>query len=50
MYEHLEHFGKILMVDGKVIQSFGTKINKDNKSGERGGGKEHQYQYINLVY
>jgi len=36
MYEHLEHFGEILMVDGKAIQSFGTKTSKNKKSGERG--------------
>lgn len=36
MYRHLEHFGEILMVDGKAIQSFGTKLSKNSKSGERG--------------
>lgn len=25
MYQNLEHFGEILMVDRKAIQSFGTK-------------------------
>lgn len=25
MYENLEDFGKMLMVDGKAIQSYGTK-------------------------
>jgi hypothetical protein len=34
MYENLEHFGEILMVDGKAIQSYGTKISKNKKSGE----------------
>ena len=36
MYRNLEHFGEILMVDGKAIQSFGTKISKNRKSGGRG--------------
>lgn len=36
MYQKLEHFGEILMVDGKTIQSFGTKPSKNGKSGGRG--------------
>lgn len=29
MYENQKHFGEILMVDGKAIQSFGTKPSKN---------------------
>lgn len=47
MYDHLEHFGEILMVDGKAIQSFGTKISKNNKSGERG---EHDADWCKKQY
>ncbi len=36
MYENLDHFGEILMVDGKAIQSFGTKTSRNKKSGCRG--------------
>lgn len=36
MYDNLEDFGKILMVDGKAIQSFATKPSTDAKSGRRG--------------
>lgn len=36
MYEHLEHFGEMLVADGKAIDSFGTKISKNKKSGQRG--------------
>lgn len=36
MYEHLEHFGEILMVDGKAIQSYDGKPSKNKKSGCRG--------------
>ena len=36
MYENLEHFGETLMVDGKAIQSFGTKLSDNKKSGNRG--------------
>ncbi|MFI3172295.1 MAG: transposase [Eubacteriales bacterium] len=36
MYENLEHFGEILMVDGKAIDSFATRQTKNKTSGERG--------------
>ena len=36
MYQNLEHFGEILMVDGKAVQSYGTKSSKNKKSGGRG--------------
>lgn len=36
MYQNLEHFGEILMVDGKAVQSHGTKNSKNKKSGGRG--------------
>ena len=36
MYTHLDRFGSILMTDGKAIQSFGTRVSKNDKSGERG--------------
>lgn len=42
MYTHLDGFGSILMTDGKAIQSFGTKVSKNDKSGERG---EHDATY-----
>ena len=32
MYQNLEHFGEILMVDGKAIQSYGTKQSKNKKT------------------
>lgn len=35
MYENLENYGYILMVDGKAIQSFGKKVSGNN-SGKRG--------------
>lgn len=47
MYENLEHFGEILMVDGKAIQSYGTKISKNKKSGERG---EHDADWCRKQY
>lgn len=36
MYGNLEHFGEVLMVDGKAIQSYGIKLSKNRKSGCRG--------------
>ena len=36
MYDNLEGFGKILMVDGKAIDSFATRKTNNKKSGERG--------------
>ena len=47
MYRNLEHFGEILMVDGKAIQSFGTKISKNRKSGGRG---EHDADWCQKQY
>lgn len=36
MYDNLEDFGEILMVDGKAIQSYATKTSRNPKSGCRG--------------
>lgn len=36
MYKNPDHFGEILMVNGKAIQSFGTKTSRNGKSGCRG--------------
>lgn len=47
MYQKLEHFGEILMVDGKAIQSFGTKLSKNKKSGARG---EHDADWCKKQY
>ena len=47
MYQNLEHFGEILMVDGKAIQSFGTKNSKNKKSGKRG---EHDADWCKKQY
>jgi hypothetical protein len=47
MYKNLKHFGEILMVDGKAIQSFGTKPSKNKKSGERG---EHDADWCRKQY
>lgn len=47
MYEHLENFGDILMVDGKAIQSHGTKISGNKKSGARG---EHDADWCKKQY
>ena len=47
MYQNLEHFGEILMVDGKAIQSFGTKLSKNKKSGARG---EHDADWCKKQY
>lgn len=47
MYENLEHFGEILMADGKAIQSFGTKTSKNRKSGCRG---EHDADWCQKQY
>ncbi len=47
MYDRLEHFGEILMVDGKAIQSFGTKLSTNPKSGRRG---EHDADWCKKQY
>ena len=47
MYANLEHFGEILMVDGKAIQSFATKITKKANSGGRG---EHDADWCKKTY
>lgn len=47
MHNNLEHFGEILMVDGKAIQSFGRKISKNKKSGCRG---EHDANWSKKQY
>ena len=47
MYRNLEHFGEILMVYGKAIQSFGTKASKNQKSGGRG---EHEADWCQKQY
>ncbi len=47
MYENLEHFGETLMVDGKAIQSFGTKTSRNKKSGCRG---EHDADWCQKQY
>ena len=47
MYENLEHFGETLMVDGKAIQSFGTKTSRNRKSGCRG---EHDADWCQKQY
>ncbi len=47
MYENLEHFGETLMVDGKAIQSFGTKLSANPKSGRRG---EHDADWCKKKY
>ncbi len=47
MYENLEDFGEVLMVDGKAIQSFGTKASRNKKSGNRG---EHDADWCQKQY
>lgn len=47
MYDHLEHFGEILTVDGKAIDSFGTKLSENKKSGQRG---EHDADWCKKQY
>ena len=47
MYENLDGFGDILMVDGKAIQSFGRKISRNKKSGCRG---EHDADWCKKEY
>lgn len=47
MYGRLEHFGETLMVDGKAIQSFGTKLSTNPKSGRRG---EHDADWCKKQY
>lgn len=47
MYENLEDFGDILMIDGKAIQSFGTKTSTNKKSGRRG---EHDADWCKKQY
>lgn len=47
MYQNLEHFGEILMVDEKAVQSHGTKNSKNKKSGGRG---EHDADWCKKQY
>ncbi len=47
MYGNLDHFGEVLMADGKAIQSFGTKVSKNKKSGRRG---EHDADWCQKQY
>ena len=47
MYDHLEGFGEDLMVDGKAIQSFATKLSDNCKSGNRG---EHDADWCKKTY
>ena len=47
MYTQLDGFGSILMTDGKAIQSFGTRVSKNDKSGERG---EHDADWCRKTY
>lgn len=47
MYQNLEHFGEILMVDGKAIQSFGAKNSGNKKSGKCG---EHDADWCKKQY
>lgn len=47
MYQNLEHFGEILMTDGKAIQSFGTQLSKKEKSDRRG---EHDADWCKKQY
>lgn len=47
MYENLEHFGETLMIDGKAIQSYGTKPSKNKRSGHRG---EHDADWCRKQY
>ena len=47
MYGNLEYFGEILMVDGKAVQSYGTKPSKKKKSGCRG---EHDADWCKKQY
>ncbi len=47
MYKNLEHFGEILMADGKAIQSYGRKPSKNKKSGLRG---EHDADWCKKQY
>lgn len=47
MYEHLENFGETLAIDGKAIDSFGTTISKNKKSGRRG---EHDADWCQKQY
>lgn len=47
MYEHLEHYGEMLVIDGKAIDSFGDKISGNAKSGQRG---EHDADWCKKQY
>ena len=47
MYENLDDFGTVLMVDGKAIQSYGTRQSKNKKSGDRG---EHDADWCQKQY
>lgn len=47
MYDNLDGFGQDLMVDGKAIQSFATKLSKKKKKDHRG---EHDADYCQKSY
>lgn len=47
MYEHLEHFGEYLMVDGKAIQSYAKGISRKKKEDSRG---EHDGDWCRKTY
>ena len=47
MYANLEHFGEILMADGKAIQSYAARQSKNKKAGERG---EHDANWCKKTY
>ena len=47
MYEHLDGFGEDLMVDGKAIQSFATKLSKQKADDHRG---EHDADWCKKTY
>ena len=47
MYNNLDRFGEHLMVDGKAIQSFATKLSESKKSGHRG---EHDADHCQKTY
>lgn len=47
MYDNPKHFGEVLVVDGKAIQSYGTKTSKSKKSDCRG---EHDADWCKKQY
>lgn len=53
MYQNLKHFGEILMVDGKAIQSFGAKTSQNGKAADAGsmmqtGAKSSTVQAVQM--